>query len=196
MANIECWARHGAHKDNVLTADGILEVEIAAEYLADDLPPGTISVVLASSEVDRAIKSADIYRRALEAKGIKVIDLGPQAALNPAPGVLAAYVGNHTPVRHGRGFMAWWRSCPPSDLPDGCETVEQAGTPSASYAESLERAYPGIPRVLVAHGGFTIEPGILARTNGLVKIDDLPSAAFVALDFDAHSSFLFDPKEV
>jgi len=188
------WCRHGEHKNNKLTPKGVKEVKKAATWAANKMKDEDLrSVVVASSELGRAVESLEIYIQALVAEGIHVDNSGPVKELNPAMGILTAHGEQKTPLRYGQGFMYWWRNCPDNELPEGCETFEDAGqVPGKFVADYIETCSGNAAAILtVSHGAGTVEPGVQVAHG--ITLNDLPSAAVVKVDNDRGYS-IYDPN--
>jgi len=128
------WCRHGEHKNNKLTPKGVKEVKKAATWAANKMKDEDLrSVVVASSELGRAVESLEIYIQALVAEGIHVDNSGPVKELNPAMGILTAHGEQKTPLRYGQGFMYWWRNCPITNCP---RDARRSRTPDRCPASS------------------------------------------------------------
>ncbi|MBU1613289.1 histidine phosphatase family protein [Patescibacteria group bacterium] len=170
MATTQYHCRHGEHTDNKLTPEGVAEVRKAAHWVAKEMKRQNIrSATLVSSEIPRAVETADWYEAVLTRMGLHVERLDPDSRLNPAGGI-AAIMGNGGIPKYGDGLVAAWRELG-DNVPEGCETFEAVGRRCAGAARTIAG-----PAVLVYHGG-SIEPAVHELAD--VRLTDLPSAGVV-----------------
>lgn len=144
--------RHGQHKTNVLTPDGITNVLSAGFAIRGDLAGRGLdaqTLRVYSSQEPRAVQTGAIIAATI---GCRVTG-GTSDLLNPAQGLASAITDGRLPAI-GQGFVKAWRARESSDV----EAFEDVVFRGAQFLDSYTHVN-GSPIIAATHGGV-IEPTI------------------------------------
>lgn len=159
MRRVAYIVRHGKHKGNILTLEGVAQVQAAAEAITADMNKvgyGDDPTVFCSQE-PRAVQSGAIVAAAL---GCRFKDFSVKGQFNPAAGLGKAIIDGKLP-NPGQGFVRAWCEANPEGV-EGFSVVKKRAT-SALQAILAFMVHP----IIVTHGGV-IEPLI----SGMTGADD------------------------